>query len=509
MGFGYAFSPMTSPVTSPITSPDGSPGAVGNTTRGAMVPSTAMNADPFGVNEGQQLPPTLPKVAAQAANALDIVPSAAPPCDDPFGVFGGQPSAPSPANVGPYSSSALAPTPATQGGTVDDPFGIFGTPTPVPAALALVQAQAPAQQPASQAPTAASTEEHLWAAAGFGNETASPEQPITQSVPEQHASSTSVNFADDSTATTTNKKEEMPIIPDSNGLPSEGGYYEARINVRSLGAMFYTSHNLEGTLYRKMPQNVVKALASRPVVAYVADNSAAHNSGIQLGHIILSVNGHEATDPEACASMIRNAARPMNLRCYVPPAMELTISDGRHMVKYDTKDVEAPRSSGEWKRKFVVVGGIVTKPWMMNMFYRKKDYDVAVKEAHAGNKISVKVKQFDLRCARIVLKGGDGKPNWIGYPTERKPWYYITVLPNKGYPIKISSTSLEELEPVYSAIRRFVKKDMESNYQLQVEQSFGDGMGGRRGRDERSKSGGFDQFNDAPRHQVRPDSYWH
>merc|ERR1711957_781052 len=131
-------------------------------------------------------------------------------------------------------------TPATQGGTVDDPFGIFGTPTPVPASLALVQAQAPAQQTASQAPTAASTEEHLWAAAGFGNETASPEQPITQSVPEQHASSTSVNFADDSTATTTNKKEEMPIILDSNGLPSEGGYYEARINVRSLGAMFYT-----------------------------------------------------------------------------------------------------------------------------------------------------------------------------------------------------------------------------------------------------------------------------
>ena len=49
---------------------------------------------------------------------------------------------------------------------------------------------------------------------------------------------------------------------------------------------------------------------------------------------------------------------------------------------------------------------------------------------------------------------------------------------------------------------------MESNYQLQMEQSFGGGIGGRKGGTERSKSGGFDQFKDAPRRQVRPDSYW-
>jgi len=237
---------------------------------------------------------------------------------------------------------------------------------------------------------------------------------------------------------------------------------------------------------------VITALDSRPVVAYVAEQSAAHNSGIGLGNIILSVNGQNTVDPETCAQMIRNAPRPMNLRCYVPPMMNLTLDEGTHSVKYDTKDLEAPGSSVEWKRKYVVVGGIVTKPWMMNMFYRKKDYDIAVKEAHAGHKISVKVKQFDLRGARIILKGRDGKPNWVDYPSERKPWYYITILPRKGYPIKISSESLDELEPVYSAVRRFVRKDMEARQQYQMGRSSNNNYGGRRG----SGMNVYDQRND-------------
>lgn len=332
------------------------------------------------------------------------------------------------------------------------------------------------------------------------------------SQPEQHANGASNVDRSNSTAA---KEDETPITLDSNNLPSEGEYYEARINARSLGAMFYTARNLEETLYHKMPANVIDALASRPVVAYVAENSAAHNSGVHLGHVILSVNGHEISDPEYCANMIRSVPRPMNLRCYVPPRMELTLNEGRHLVKYDTKDLEAPKISVEWKRKYVVVGGIVTKPWMMNMFYRKSDYDIAVKEAHAGHKISVKVKQFDLRGARIILKGKDGKPNWIDYPSERKPWYYITILPNKGYPIKISSESLEELEPVYSAVRRFVRKDMEARYQYRMEESFGGssrGLGNGRNssrNNSRSNSGTFEQFGDAPHARSGPhDSYW-
>lgn len=62
----------------------------------------------------------------------------------------------------------------------------------------------------------------------------------------------------------------MHLTLDSNNLPSKGEYYEARINARSLGAMFYTARNVEDTLDYKMPKNNIDALASRPVVAYVA-----------------------------------------------------------------------------------------------------------------------------------------------------------------------------------------------------------------------------------------------
>jgi len=174
--------------------------------------------------------------------------------------------------------------------------------------------------------------------------------------------------------------------------------------------------------------------------------------------------------------------------------------------------MEAPKSSMEWKKKYVVVGGIVTKPWMMNMFYRKKDYDTAVKEAHAGHKLTVKVKQFDLRGARIILKGRDGKPNWVDYPNERKARYYITILPNKGYPIKISAPTLEELEPVYSAVRRFVRRDMESKYQYRMEENFGNdrapALNAARATSSRAnmppqKTKAYGQFNDEKR-----DSYW-
>merc|ERR1711862_757809 len=199
------------------------------------------------------------------------------------------------------------------------------------------------------------------------------------------------------------------------------------------------------------------------------------------GHIILQVNGENVTDPENCAYIIRNAQRPVNLRCYVPPNLNLTVSKGTHMVKYgvSTKEIFASKGAGDWKKKFVTVGGILAKPWLMNMYYNKREYDIAVKQAHADQKISVKVKQFDLRGAHIILKGRDGRPDWVNYKTERRPWYYFTILPNKGYPIKIAAESLEQLEPVYAAVRKFVRKDTEDRYVRASEQSFGrDGTNG-------------------------------
>jgi hypothetical protein len=411
--FGYAFSPMTSPVVSP----GGSQG--NNLQQLANVPFDS--------------PPYMP----ETSDCHAVVPSQIVN-DDPFDVFGGRggqnstalvsaPASDDPFGMGVLggSSSALVATTSAPGGDYGDLFGgMFGEQTQVSAGNGFASSSSSTSRP--------------------------PIDPRLEHVP-----------------------EESPIKLDSNGLPLEGEYYEARINARSLGTMFYTARNLEETLFLRVPNNVIEALGHRPVVSYVAENSAAHNAGVLLGHVVLSVNGQDISNPENCADMIRNMPRPIVLRCYAPPDLELTVTEGSHKVKYDTKDMDAPQSYYEWKEKFVVVGGIVTKPWMMNMFYKKSDYDIAVKEAHAGQKISVKVKQFDLRGARVISKGMDGMPNRIMYQSEGKPWFYITILPNKGYPIKISSESIKDLEPIYSAIRRFVKKDSEARYTSRMQESFG------------------------------------
>jgi len=331
--FGFTFSPLTSPVTSPGGSPSGSPGA--------MVQSTSVNSDPFGVFGGNNKPPTPPQMTNNATGS------------DPFG-------------AGALVPSAQAPAPVANG-TVSDPFGIFGSGQPAqPAATQPEPTQTGHMfSPPAPAPQEA---EDPWAAAGFGQSNASSSQPEATSQP---SLDTAPAYNQQNTSLTGGKQEDKPITLDSNNLPSEGEYYEARINARSLGAMFFTARNLEETLFTKLANNIIEALGSRPVVSYVAEGSAANNAGVHLGHVILSVNGQEIQDPEQCANVIRNAPRPMNIRCYIPPDLELTLNEGRHLVKYDTKGATAPASGVEWKRKYVVMGGIVSKPYMMNMFYRK------------------------------------------------------------------------------------------------------------------------------------------
>lgn len=423
--FGYAFSPMASPVPQSSPGNDGtmlahdpfaaSPPLYNQTDSGAMVVSNAANEDPFGVFGG--------------SNGTALVPSS-PTSHDPYNVMGGSMTS---------SLNGSGTMVTSSSGGDSDPFGgMFGGAPTTPVA---------------------STQD-----AGFG---------IAQSHPHRMGSIAGFD------PRLEHPPNEKVISLDTNGLPSDGEYYEARINARSLGAIFYTSRNIEETLFLKLPNNVIEAFGQRPIVAYVAEESAAYNAGVHLGHIVMEVNGEAVLNPELCANAIRNAPRPLVLRCFAPPDLELTCSEGYHCVKYDVNNLDAPATSMDWKTKYVLVGGIVTKPWMMSMFYKKSDYDIAVKEAHAGQQISVKVKQFDLRGARVVLKGMDGMPNRINYSDQGKPWYWISIVPNKGYPIKISSESPEGLEPVYAGVRRFVKKDMEARYTSKMSESF-DSMRTRR-----------------------------
>ena len=344
--FGYCFSPMASPTSG------------GNN---AIVPSTAQVNDPFGLFGGQQ-PPAMPV----SSNPVQPPPTAAPPTapssqavvpssvpnDDPFGVFGSVQQVAQPAAAAdPFGAAivpaAAAPSPAAMD---DDPFGVFSAAAPV------------ALPPAQPQPTAAApTEEDPWAAAGFGSMSGTSNTNATEAAP-----STPNRYSQDSTP----KEDEAPLSLDSNGLPADGEYYEARVGARSLGVMFYTAREIKGSLLQNVPSNVIEAMGTRPIVSYVAKNSAAYNSGIMLGHTILEVNGQPVTDAVHCADIIRTAPRPLNVRCF-NPNFEVVLSENKHLVKYDTLDMEAPRSSNEWKMKYVVVGGIVANDWTVNMFYNK------------------------------------------------------------------------------------------------------------------------------------------
>jgi hypothetical protein len=316
--FGYCFSPMASPVSGGSN---------------AIVPNAAPVANPFGVFGGQQ-PPSMPAIASTQA----VVPSTALN-DDPFGVFGGGQQQPPSAD--PFGAS-LVPAVAPMD---DDPFGVFSAPDPV--------APPPAQPTAVAAPPVDDVDP--WAAAGFG------QAPGTSNVTEAAHSTPQRDIP---------KEEEAPLSLDSNGLPSDGEYYEARVGARSLGVMFYTAREIKDTLLQKVPSNLVDAMASRPIVSYVAKNSAACNAGIHLGHTILEVNGQAVQDAEHCADLIRSTPRPLNVRCF-DPHFEVVLSENKHMVKYDTLEMEAPKSANEWKMKYVVVGGIVANNWTVNMYYSK------------------------------------------------------------------------------------------------------------------------------------------
>merc|ERR1712113_255817 len=134
---------------------------------------------------------------------------------------------------------------------------------------------------------------------------------------------------------------------------------------------------------------------------------------------------------------------------------------GEHMVKYDTRETGAPPSAKDWKSKYVVIGGIISQPWMMNMYRSKSEYDIAVIETQARRPVSVKVKQFSLQGARI--QNDWQGPQMVKYKNKLHPWKYIVVLPVSRNPIKISSPNLGQLKPVHEGIRRVLMAQQRHN----------------------------------------------
>lgn len=153
-------------------------------------------------------------------------------------------------------------------------------------------------------------------------------------------------------------------------LPPGGEWYDARIFTPTLGVMFFKPQELTDSLFLNTDRETVDILAERPVVAFIVEGSSARAAGVELGHVLLKVNGIDVKNPKDASRLIKEGPRPLPLLFYVPPA-EIVVAEGEHMVKYDTRDTTAPNSAKDWKPKYVVIGGIIAQPWMMNM-YRSK-----------------------------------------------------------------------------------------------------------------------------------------
>jgi hypothetical protein len=339
------------------------------------------------------------------------------PAADPFG--GGQPGPPDPYGGGAYG----APPPAAV-----DPFSVFNSapaPAPAPPQNQLVPAQGP---PPQQAPQQGGDE--MWGDLGF-------EAPPNGQAPAPAAAG--------------GKASEPDKRAGNGDLPPGGEFYDARIFTPTLGVMFFKPQELTDSLFLNADRSLVDALVERPVVAFIVEGSSARSAGVELGHVLLKVNGVDVKNPKDASRLIKEGPRPLPLLFYVPNT-DVVVAEGEHMVKYDTRDTNTPASAKDWKPKYVVIGGIIAQPWMMNMYRSKSEYDIAVIETQARRPVSVKVKQFSLQGSRI--QNDWQGPQMVKYKNKLHPWKYIVVLPVARNPIKISSPNLASLKPVHEGVRR-------------------------------------------------------
>eukprot|EP00546_Thalassionema_frauenfeldii_P008629 CAMPEP_0178931446 /NCGR_PEP_ID=MMETSP0786-20121207/21920_1 /TAXON_ID=186022 /ORGANISM="Thalassionema frauenfeldii, Strain CCMP 1798" /LENGTH=642 /DNA_ID=CAMNT_0020608335 /DNA_START=242 /DNA_END=2167 /DNA_ORIENTATION=+ len=386
-------------------------------------PPGQLPSDPWGSSMPPQQPPQQPEGDVFGGGVLVPAQPGPPPGGDPFSVFN---AAPGPTPM-PLTQPPVQP-PAPSGGDM------LGGPPPPPS-------------PALQQNTGGD----IFGDMGFG---APPASGPSGSGPPPTSSDGVFDAPAPATATGQHKDGE---------LPPGGEWYDARIFTPTLGVMFFKPQELTDSLFLNTDKEIVDALEERPVVAFIVEGSSARSAGVELGHVLLKVNGVDVKNPKEASRLIKEGPRPLPLLFYVPNT-EVVVAEGEHMVKYDTRDTTAPNSAKDWKPKYVVIGGIIAQPWMMNMYRSKSEYDIAVIETQARRPVSVKVKQFSLQGARI--QNDWQGPQMVKYKNKLHPWKYIVILPVARNPIKISSPNLSQLKPVHEGIRRVLlsqQRDRGSN----------------------------------------------
>eukprot|EP00578_Thalassiosira_sp_NH16_P024844 CAMPEP_0181101538 /NCGR_PEP_ID=MMETSP1071-20121207/13811_1 /TAXON_ID=35127 /ORGANISM="Thalassiosira sp., Strain NH16" /LENGTH=616 /DNA_ID=CAMNT_0023184403 /DNA_START=99 /DNA_END=1949 /DNA_ORIENTATION=- len=381
----------------------------------------------------------------------------------------GAPAAPGQGGMAPVPTLSPCASP------VQNPFDAFAA--PAVAASATAAADPFADNSGAAAPLGPQVGEQnqpdddadFWNDMGFGNAAAAPAVPDDPNLNQQGNVTPTQSEKSFSSVTSTNSdaynnanqdgspddSAAVPVTLDERGLPEGGSYYNARVTTPMLGAIFSSGRELRSTLYKTASASFVEAIGDRPVISFTIDGSAADTAGIGLGHVLLEVNGESVKHTDEAVKTVGIAARPMTMEFYVPSKeVRVVKTEGQCMVKYDNHKTEAPASPCEWKPKYVVVGDMLGKPHILYMYRSKAEYDIAVKESQTRNRaLSVKVKQFDIRGAKIFHERGS-----VQYPNKPR-WYYFTVVRGQGPPIKISTSAPEALQPLYDGITTFLDRE--------------------------------------------------
>ena len=299
------------------------------------------------------MPPSMPPAAAA----------------DPWGPAPTSPSVPPPA-----TSEAVVPATASS----DDPFGVFGGGAPAPAppaptgggydpndVLSVATPANPNQLTQEQVLNVVDGGLDPWATGSVAGAPSVTGAPAPTPGMTQQPSNDGGSLLGGDVA---------PVPEASEGeLPPGGEWYDARIFTPTLGVMFFKPQELTDSLFLQTDKTLVTALQDRPVVAFIVEGSSARAAGVELGHVLLKVNGIDVKNPKEASRLIKEGPRPLPLLFYVPDTT-VVVAEGEHMVKYDTRETGAPNSAKDWKPKYVVIGGIIAQPWMMNMYRSKVSF---------------------------------------------------------------------------------------------------------------------------------------
>jgi hypothetical protein len=361
--------PGQQPAAAPPTEPSfsGAPAVVQPAPAGAAPQQFgAPVPQPDTAQQPPPVPPTEPEYAAPPSSDpfSGGMPAAPVASNDPFGV---QPPPQQPPQQQqqqqqsnpweeqpPQPNDALVQVPNQS----SDPFGVFdSTPTVDTSSVA------------TPAPTRHYTQAEIgqladdpWDATPFGGSpTNAPSTPANAPAPGAGGGSL---LGDDALVPVAEEQHK------AGELPPGGEWYDARIFTPTLGVMFFKPQELTDSLFLQTERTLVDSLDDRPVVAFIVEGSSARAAGVELGHVLLKVNGIDVKNPKEASRLIKEGPRPLPLLFYVPDT-SVVVAEGEHMVKYDTRETMAPNSAKDWKPKYVVIGGIIAQPWMMNM-YRSK-----------------------------------------------------------------------------------------------------------------------------------------